>query len=329
MTSSDNPPSVDIQPSAAAEDKWTSKPLVRAAKLALFLLVMFFVVRAVAERLRGVTWSDFRMDAGYALLAVVSQVAAMLIWAATHRVLLGDLCDMPHARVTLAVFWVARMGKFIPGKLTSVVGATWMLRKRGVPPGAALNAILLYQGLWLVLGFMTAVPLTLWQPVRDALPMAWFWCIVFVTAGGICLHPRIFLGLGNAILRKLKLPPLEASHDLRRYLKPLIMMLANIALAGFTLWALSRSVTQVSAALVPMFMSAAALGATVGFLAIFTPGGLGVREGILLIVLSPIVGSANSAVIIVASRLLQIIAEAALAGVGLLLLWHDKKKNPQ
>ena len=94
-------------------------------------------------------------------------------------------------------------------------------------------------------------------------------------------------------------------------------MLAQWALMGAALWAAARSLTALSPRWIPLFVSSFALAGTLGFLALFAPAGLGVQEGILLVVLAPALTGEVVAVTVVAMRLIQTIADAVLAGVGL------------
>jgi len=58
---------------------------------------------------------------------------------------------------------------------------------------------------------------------------------------------------------------------------------------------------------------------TTGYLAIFTPGGLGVREGIMFLMLKQFSNVQCALIIPIASRLLYTIIEAGLGGIGLLI----------
>jgi hypothetical protein len=58
----------------------------------------------------------------------------------------------------------------------------------------------------------------------------------------------------------------------------------------------------------------------VGFLALFAPAGLGVREGVMLVALSPPLAAWSATIVVAASRLMQVTLEVILAGVGYVLL---------
>ena len=66
---------------------------------------------------------------------------------------------------------------------------------------------------------------------------------------------------------------------------------------------------------------------TVSYLMPFTPGGLGIREGLYLLTLGPTVGPA-AAIVVVAMRVVQTLIEVLLAGVGAMLLRRDAQGSP-
>ena len=53
-----------------------------------------------------------------------------------------------------------------------------------------------------------------------------------------------------------------------------------------------------------------------GLLAVYAPGGLGVREAVLVALLAHRIGAANALVVAAASRLMFIVVDVVLAGVA-------------
>jgi glycosyltransferase 2 family protein len=124
----------------------------------------------------------------------------------------------------------------------------------------------------------------------------------------------------NFALRKLRRPPLERLPSLRFYIVPVICAFAQWVLAGLALWFMTRSITDaVPATRIPLFVSIAALAMTISYLALFAPGGLGVREEIYRRTLMILIGP-QAAIVVVAMRLAQTLVEVLVASVGLAML---------
>ncbi len=295
--------------------------LVSVAGWGLFCLLLFFVGRALIGQLKtgDLTRVDIRF--GWLIAAMLAQALIISLGGWLFHILLARFGHRCSWRALLIVAWIARVGKYLPGKLASVAGAIWMLRDEDVPVSVASGMLLLHQGLTVAVGFLISVPLTMWGPVRELLPVPWLWCLVLLATSIVLLHPRVFFPLVNALLRRLRVPDLGPGMRLRDYLPAFLLMVAGRIISGLSLWCVARSVSDVSIGWLPVLTCGAALAGTVGLLSFFAPGGLGVRDGILLILIGQVMGREGPtvAVIVILARVVQIIAEAFLAATGFLM----------
>jgi uncharacterized membrane protein YbhN (UPF0104 family) len=144
-----------------------------------------------------------------------------------------------------------------------------------------------------------------------------------VIGGIVCLYPSIFGRLVNFLLRKLKKQPLPKMPPLRAYIVPVLCAFGQWVLAGISLLWMVQSVTgELRLRDLPILISFAALSQTIGYLALFAPGGIGVREAILLAGLTPLLGplGALAAIIVPIRAVAQILVDSLLAIVGLCVL---------
>jgi len=148
----------------------------------------------------------------------------------------------------------------------------------------------------------------------------WIWCGLLIVVSLVCLYPPVFARLINFALRKLKRDPLTAVPTLHYYLLPILAGFAQWICWGLAMWFMSRSITPVGLNVLPRFIVIAAIANTIGYLAFFTNGGLGVREFFLALGLNPIIGAENAAIVVIAVRVVQTLVEIVLAGLGMLIL---------
>jgi len=291
----------------------------RLARWALFAIVLVFVGRLLIRQIAAEDWSKIHFTPIYLVLAFLSALAARGMVVLSYRGVLAGFGVRPRWLQSMTIAWLPLAGKYIPGKFASVAGAVWLLRRNNVKTAPAVSAVFIINGLLVMVGLIVAGPLTLWAPVRRVLPQAWLWCSLVLAGGIVCLHPRVFALVGNFVLRKLKRPQFSLLPDLRHYVAPILVMLLQCASSGVAMWLLARSITEVSPLDIPLFISATALASTLGFLAVFAPAGIGVREGILLAVLSPTL-LAGAGTAIVAFRILHLLVELLLILTALGLL---------
>ena len=297
-----------------------------AGKWALFALVAFFVGRVIVRRLCAISWAELAFAPHFMACAVVMLFGSLAMQAVVWRCLLHSASCPLNWRKAFSL-WLPQMGKYVPGKAATVLGAFWLLGRYGVPKRVATGIVLIRTGIVVTVGLLIAAPLTLWEPVRSILPQAWLWCSLLVAAGAVLLHPKVFVRVENFFLRKLGRQTIQSVPGLHHYAAPVLAAGAQWALAGGSLWFLTRSLSPMPLAHLPLLMSASAMAITFGFLAFFAPAGLGVREGIYLVILTPLTGQGTAAVVVVAARAVQILVELSLAGVGLLCMRRELRSG--
>lgn len=300
--------------------KW----LWRSVQAMLLAAVGYYVITSLHRGLTQVDWNahiDWRM----VVLAFATMFVHMLLVATAMRSTLVGVTRVPAWPVMLGVTWLSRLGKYIPGKVASVAGLAYLLSTRGVSGPLAAGMVLVNTCLVVLTGLMVAVPLLIWQPVREILPGAWLWVSLIMVACLTAIHPRVLVPLVNWLLKRLGRNALLIHPSLRGYLWPSVQMLGQWLFAGLTMWLLARGTTPIPLSTLWVCISAAALGVTAGFLALLAPGGLGVRESIFLLVLTPQIGAGPAAMVTVEMRLVYTLVEVGLA---LLSLWILKRSSP-
>lgn len=313
------PPVADPPPEVAGSPARRRWPTV--LKWLALAGVLGFVGYALVGQFRQIDWATLEFRAVPVLLATVLLVGVSGVQMISYRALLGAYADAPDWRAMAAVAWIPPLGKYVPGKVAALLGAMFMLRRFGVPAGVAVSVVLVLDGLAVIAGLVCASPILAWEPVRRWVPGAGAYAVAVVAAGVVCLHPAVFGRLVNAGLRVVGRPPLPKMPSLRAYAVPVACAFAQWLLAGLALWWMTRSVAEVEVRSIGLFISIAALAMTVSYLALFAPGGLGVREAIFLAALSAVPGvGAKGAVVVALMRLAQTAVELGLAGVGWRLL---------
>ena len=307
---------------------WTS--IAMAAKLLLCAAVLSLVTVALVRQFRQVDWSAVSFRAGPALGAVACVLAISGMQLAARWTLLAAYGNHVPWRIQLGAAWLPQMGKYLPGGVASVAGFVYMLRRHGVPGAVALSVAVLLDALALTIGLMVSTPLLFWPPVREKLPLAWVGCVALIVIGVVALYPPVFVGILNWLLRRLKRQPIAAVPPVARYFWPVAAVFGQWVFAGLGLWLMTLAVTPVPAAWIPFFTAAAALAMSIIYITPFAPGGIGVREGIYLVTLGPMLGAgagASVAIVVVAMRIVQTVSEVVLAGVGVWLLRVDGERQ--
>ena len=334
-TRSEHPvPTTDHDPRDAASPSrrpWTARRVVvSAVRLALLAAVLFYVVRALVAGFGAVDWSAFRPDAwwltagGAAMLASVAAVS--LATAANIRALTTTPTPWP---VLVSAVAVARMGRYVPGKVLAVAGVPLLLKPFGCNVVGVTAAVLLNSALNVLTGLLVAAPLlVLSPPVRAYVPAGWLWTAIIMAAMLAMLHPAVNGPVFGFLFRKLRKPPPTGSMRLRDYVAPSLWLLVQWATLGAGMWCIGRGLDGTfSPSHGWVCVSTAALAVTVGFLALFAPGGLGVREAIFLVVFTPLLDVERASLLAVGMRVMTLVTEMFAAVVGAVVLRRAKRNN--
>ena len=78
--------------------------------------------------------------------------------------------------------------------------------------------------------------------------------------------------------------------------------------------------------MLPYIVSVTVFAGTLGLLALFSPAGIGVRDGAYLFLLTTITGASIAALITVFLRIMQTIADLLMAILAAIYLWFIKNR---
>ncbi|GAG40641.1 unnamed protein product, partial [marine sediment metagenome] len=111
----------------------TRKSVIAAIKIALLLVVLWFVGTALVDAIRTVNWQRLRFSPAWIVLGVGLTACGYAAGAmACHQVYNGLNCAL-NFRQSYALFNIPMLGAFIPGRVFSLAGHTAIAKAFGVP----------------------------------------------------------------------------------------------------------------------------------------------------------------------------------------------------
>jgi uncharacterized membrane protein YbhN (UPF0104 family) len=212
-------------------------------------------------------------------------------------------------------FWVtsaANMGKYLPGRVWAAAGKTLLARRSGVSLPASVVATAL--DVYLIVGTSVVVGGLLWA-VAHASPTLGLAALAFLALLGASAHPAGFGLLSRLVPRRF--PAAAASYRYRDVLEACAFYVLFWILLGlgFLFLAEALAATGSSTAIMGGFI----LSYFAGIAAFFAPGGIGVREGVLHHLLTPVVGAGPSALLAVGGRVWTTVAEVVVLAAASLV----------
>jgi uncharacterized membrane protein YbhN (UPF0104 family) len=228
--------------------------------------------------------------AGAIVLGVAAVIGSSLIWLVILR-RLGSPVRWPAA----AIYLQAQLSKYVPG-------GVWQYASRGaMARGYGLS----------VRTVARSLPIEL---VATICAGGAFACLAVGWWGAIAAAAAIVVAAGVGGY-------LDDGRIARRVTAQTVpLYAATWPLIGVSFWMTARAFLHVGPSDLALYTGAFAAAWLVGLIAIYAPGGIGVREAVLVAILGPRIGSANALVVAAASRAVFTLADLIPAALSLPLL---------
>ena len=282
--------------------------LVTASILAAIGVV---IVRNAGE-LSQWDWSfdPLRFSAAF-VLAVATYPLFALGWRQCLLASGGEA--QPGAAVR--IFARSQLARYLPGSLWNFVGRALLCAREGIDRPAAVGSMVLENAATIACALLVfAATLPLWPSKLETAAKPALGVVAVLVL--LILHPKVFA----RIVRLAARVSLSHEPDIDLSFGQLVTIAAHYVAAwivtGLAFWMFASSAHSLPIDGLPVLAGGFAVAWVTGFVAVFVPCGLGVREAVAVAVLSMFVPPAAAGMIAVAFRLLQILAELVWAAVA-------------
>jgi uncharacterized membrane protein YbhN (UPF0104 family) len=301
----------------------------------LAVVAAFFALTLVSRwhQVTAVKWS---LHPGYFAVACAVLVAAYALVATLWATALAKVAPVRVA-AGVRIWFVANLARYVPGNVWSFVGAVELARREGAPRRTTLAVMALTQVLSVGVALLVGLPVLIAERDRLGRPVAVGLAVAaaLLVAVVILWRPlerlarRRYPDLGpvlDRVLRRGAVAPVataggeaavETSGGAASAALPGARVIVGLALGYAVYWALTglafaalvRAMFPLAASDVPLAIAGYSASYAVGFLSLLTPGGLGVREGVLVLALAPVMPAGPALVVALVSRLWMMLFE--------------------
>ncbi|MEA1997432.1 MAG: lysylphosphatidylglycerol synthase transmembrane domain-containing protein [Gemmatimonadota bacterium] len=311
----------------------------KAAWLAVKLLIVLVICYALIYKNIVLNWrslGDFEWDFRWlpftaSLLWIALTFAAnSQVWALVVRSISGRRIGAARAAY---IWFISNLGRYLPGKVWQIAGMAVLARREGISGVDAAASAVLGQVIHLLAGAAVGLVFLPGEFAGRLAPLVkWAW--MGLPPVLVFLYPPFF----KRLLRLAWRWSGKEGVEIRLTLKDLFFWFTlNCAVwlaYGICFYFFIRSVLPVGALSVSAAVGVYAVGYIVGFLAFFTPGGLGVRELMFTGLLVSTLGELGATVVALGSRIWLSLAELVpvavmLGAYGLPVQPKDNVSGPE
>ncbi|MDQ1574666.1 MAG: glycosyltransferase 2 family protein [Actinomycetota bacterium] len=283
------------------------------AQIAFGVLAVGFLVWAIASNWSAVIKALAHMNPLFVIASVILIFVGLYVNMLSWRAVVAAL-GTPLTRAQAAtVFFTSQLGKYIPGGIWPVVTSARLGQAFGLAAVLSVSSMTIALLLSLTVGSVLAVGALFLVPAiaakYSALP------IVLIALGVIALSPPVLnrlIMLALRILRRSGTLPKLASRPFAAAIGWSIMSWLCFGVALFLLTVASGA--PVDATTLVGGISGYALSWVAGFVAILVPAGAGVREAVLVLVLSGELAVPTVLGVAIVHRLIMTMGDVAMLG---------------
>ncbi len=297
---------------ASSENKKSRKDqILRICKVVFLAAVAVFLVRFFTTNITQIRELDFKINwpvfAASMIFYFIYKVTLASFW---HYITVLDHANIRYGEA-LTAYLYSILGKYIPGKVFMLAARFPAYEREGVPL-RKVTVCFFIENICTLLGAAFLFLISLFFFPNSILEDYRIVTVLLVVAFFICLNPKIINFFLKYVEKVAKKKDIQIPFTYGQMLKVVGLFILNWLIVGTGFYILTCSMYRLPVSELLFAGGIYGLSAIIGILAIFTPSGLGVREGILVLGLSLVMPKEMAVIISIVSRLWATVAELIL-----------------
>lgn len=284
----------------------------------LLIVFLFFYIRTIDFSQLG----EAQLVWPYLLLSLALGIGVRYWGAYIWFVLLKSLGahELNDKVQLIYIYAKSWLGRYIPGTAPWILGKIYFASKHGISKNKLAVSSLLEGGLQVVVTMTLAFILLMSDPRLDVLDDIYKWIMIAIVAAGvISLIPPVFnrlIATAYRVVRRKKFPS-EHRASSQTIMKGIGLYIISTLVNGLSLFFMAKAFyPELPYDDMLFVMGATSMAAAASLLAFFAPSGLGVREGIQLVLLSIIMPPEFALLVTISSRIKAVTVDFIFFGMA-------------
>jgi hypothetical protein len=217
-------------------------------------------------------------------------------------------------RKSMKISFVSMMGRYLPGKVWLIMGKVYLSGKEGVPRVEAFASVVMEIVLEIVASifFFFFFLFSFTEQSLLSHKVIYFLGAIMVV-GLVFLHPKVFYRIINFILLRWKNEEIKMYMRYRDIIQLFAVYNLIVLSQGIAFYFFVNAICYVPFNNILGLTGSLAIAGALGTLSVFSPSGLGVREGILALLLTNYVISPMAVLISLLARIWTTLGEIICA----------------
>jgi uncharacterized membrane protein YbhN (UPF0104 family) len=297
----------------------------KAVRIGFLAIVLALLGVALTEQ-AGTLWHQVsRLSVPVVLLAFFLDLCGLFGSLMVWREILADLGSRLSIPEAARIMFIGQLGKYVPGSIWPVLAQSELGADLGIPRSRSAVSVLVSYAVMSTSGLVVAM-VTL--PFATAASIAqYFWILFLLPVAAVLLSPPVLNRLLRLVLRVSRQPVMEQTVSYRGLARTMAWALFGWSANGLMVYVLMRQLAGHPQGLLLVSVGAYSLSWSVGFLAVFAPAGAGVREAVMVAVLSARSPLRIAAAVALLCRALSVVADAVAGGAAAALVGRRRLRR--
>ncbi len=298
---------------------WDKAKLIRLFRIVMMSSVLLAIVYTAITSFQQLKQEGFDFSAvkyGWWFGAVGVYIGTMFLSCCFWFRVLIALGQKPNFGAALMAFFASQLGKYVPGKAMVVVIRTDMIRGDEVGTAPAAASVFVETLTWIFVGSVIGSLLLVLQ-FEGQMLLKTIGVLLAIIAGTLTWPPIFqWIALKLGVVKGRKAKKLLSGLNLQTMSFGWLLMTMGWCLNGLSLWMVLKGLpgTAVAISDYSLAMVCVSLATVAGFVSLL-PGGLGVRELVMIPLLGSQFGAVTAVVAAIVIRVIWLTAELATSGI--------------
>jgi uncharacterized membrane protein YbhN (UPF0104 family) len=285
-------------------------------QVVLLAVIVWYVYQSLAKGLAQSNFAALHFDWRWLAASWVLLAGYYAVYTLGLDVIMRTLGSPSTFMKAFKLNFASNLGKYVPGGFWPALGRVALAPSMSLSRAHAAVSLVLEAGLSTAGGLIVFALSLGFGGTLPAGTRPWQW-IALAAVLVVCLHPAIFRRALQVAFRVARVKQEPPSLSYAATLGLVALYAVSWLVAGAAFQCFTRAIVSNAGGNTLAYAGAYAAASVAGLVVLFAPGGIGVREGVLALLITPFVGAGNAVIVGFAARVWSTLLELVLSGGAL------------
>ena len=308
-----------------ARNKWASTLLTAL----MIIIPAYYLGRSLWDNWQVLASSDIEIDWGRMALSLAILMGAFILFPSGTLIGLRGLGVRVNFGQAYYGYHASQLGKYLPGRIWIIPGRAMTLRRYGVDAVTAAASTLIDMYALIVAGILVYIPAWMVTQQETMRQLGWVGLLLCLPLLVSIAFPSLLNRLFSLGMKWIGRGEMTFHFAWYHFALMLVNYIALWVISGFGLYLLADSISPLTLAQLPIVIGAMGFSWVLGTLSFLTPAGLGVREGVMGVLLADILPVPLPALVAILARFWWSLADFGSIGLAFLVFGRWGKKDDE